>query len=258
MRLVDIAASVAEAAAKRRFEKRAGVVLPLAVGAMLPGIVDKAVGHYHDTRQGLDRAAYQQLAPDVAKTAAKWVMPGPSATEAAAQFAGGHAAKGLGESIGALAGTPLGGLAGGLSGVMGKGLDRFFFGREFGEKKDPLHMMGSSAMQTFGKEMGTTGAGLLRDIANKAMASIGAAGDQSAREAILKQLKKEDPVLGNADDKTLMEAFHTMQRFAPTLSTDKNAVRSFLRSAVMSGAGVDFHTIKLLGDAERSVTGEKG
>jgi hypothetical protein len=80
-------------------------------------------------------------------------------------------------------------------------------------------------------------------------------GDASAREAIISNLKRTDSVLMNADDKTLMEAYHTMTRFAPVLSTDKNAVRSFLRQAVMSGSGPDYMSIKLLADSERAVTG---
>jgi hypothetical protein len=49
-----------------------------------------------------------------------------------------------------------------------------------------------------------------------------------------------------------------MIRFAPVLSTDKNAVRSYLREAVMSGAGPNYSTIKSLADAEHTVTGRKG
>lgn len=251
MRVEDLAATVAEHAAQRFAEKR-GFLLPLTVGAMLPGIAHKAIDQYHNSKRQLDDAAHQQLFPSVAKHAAKWTMP-PQGPGAFGQAAGEGAAKG----VGAMAGLPLAGLATGLGGVMNKGLDRFFFGHGFGEKKDPLHMMGTSALQTFGKEMGTTGAGLLRDIGNKAMASIGALGDQSAREAILKQLKREDPVLAGADDKTLMEAYHTMQRFAPVLSTDKNAVRSFLRQAVMGGSGLDYVSIKLLADTERAITGDR-
>jgi hypothetical protein len=96
-------------------------------------------------------------------------------------------------------------------------------------------------------------------MAQKAMAAAGSIGDQAARNAILQLLKTEDPVLSQADDKTLMEAFHTMCRVAPVLSTDKNAVRSFLRQAVTSGSGgVDFTTIKLLAESERAVTGKRG
>jgi hypothetical protein len=129
--------------------------------------------------------------------------------------------------------------------------------KQFGEMQDIPHMLGTSAVQTFGKEMGSTGAKLLTDIASKAIASIGSMGNESARTAILQQLRREDPVLHDANDKDLMEAYHTMTRFAPTLSTDKNAVRSFLRQAAMSGTGLDFMTIKLLADSERAVTGKE-
>ena len=46
-----------------------------------------------------------------------------------------------------------------------------------------------------------------------------------------------------------------MKNFAPTLSTDKNAVKSFLRQAVQHDGGVDFMSIKGLADAEAAVTG---
>jgi 4-diphosphocytidyl-2C-methyl-D-erythritol kinase len=41
-----------------------------------------------------------------------------------------------------------------------------------------------------------------------------------------------------------------MVKFAPTLSKDINAVRSFLREAVMSGSGPSYVTIRSLSDAE--------
>ena len=163
----------------------------------------------------------------------------------------------VGKSVSDLFGAPAAGLATGIGQVAGKGLDRLIFGREYGEKKDPMHMMGGAAMSSFGKGLGEMGADLLRDIASKAMSAAGNAGQQSARTAILHQLKTEDPVLSTADDTVLMDAYHTMSRFAPVLSTDKNAVRSFLRQAVMSGGGADFMSIKLLADSERAVTGDK-
>jgi hypothetical protein len=256
MRMNELAVVVAEQGAKRHFAKKAGVVMPLAIGAMLPGIFHKAVDTYHNTKDRLDAAAHQQLA-DI-KTGASHANPfagrsGPSFGAGLGEAAMG----GVHSGVGQMAGLPLQGLAKGLGGVMNTGLERLFFGREFGDKHDAKHMLGQSAIGAFGKEMGATGAGLLRDIGNKAMAAVGAMGDQSAREAILKQLKREDPILGDAPDKVLMEAYHTMQRFAPTLSTDKNAVRSFLRQAVMNGVGPDYASIKLLADTERAITGDK-
>ncbi len=263
MRLTEMAEVVAEHGARRYAEKR-GFLLPLTVGAMLPGIANKATDLYHDSRRRLDAAAHEQLDPSVATKRAAFPMNLPGlggglagAGRAAGQAATQGATTGFGGSVGAMAGLPLGGLAKGLGSVMDEGLKRFFIGREFGDKKDPMHIMGNSALQTFGKEMGTTGAGLLRDMASKAMAAVGSMGDTAAREAILQQLRREDPVLADADDKVLMEAYHTMQRFAPVLSTDKNAVRSFLRQAATSGNGLDYVSIKLLADTERAITGDK-
>lgn len=127
--------------------------------------------------------------------------------------------------------------------------------------KSPMHMAGgmlaAGAIGAVGKELGSSVAGLMRDMAAKATAAIGNLGQSAARNALLKGLKKDDSVLSEADDKSLMKSYHTMQRFAPVLATDENAVRSFLRQSVMSGNGPDFNTIKLLADSERAVTGEK-
>jgi hypothetical protein len=161
-------------------------------------------------------------------------------------------------SLGQLGGSPIGGVAQGISGGISERIKRMLMGREYGELKDPMHMMGTKAIESFGSEAGKAGIGLLKDIANKAMDAAGHSGDEAAREAIIGNLKRTDSVLSAADDGTLMEAYNTMKRFAPTLSTDKNAVRSFLRQAVMSGSGPDFMAIKLLSDAEKSVNWEKG
>jgi hypothetical protein len=257
MHLNDLAELVGQHAAERYAVKR-GFLLPLVAGFAAGEAGQHGMGTYRKTRAQMDAATHQQLAPDVAKKAS-FSMPGAGQNPAAnfAQGAGAAAGKGVSSGISDMAGLPLAGLANGLSGAMGKGLDRMFFGREFGERKDPAHMMGSAAIGSFGKGLGDLGVQLLQDIASKAVAAVGNAGQNSARQAILQQLKTEDPVLSNADDRVLMEAYHTMSRFAPVLSTDKNAVRSFLRQAVMSGSGADFTTIKLLADSERAVTGEK-
>lgn len=272
MRLSDIAGLVASHGAERFMRKRAGIVLPLAVGAMLPGIARRAVERASSTEQAMDRASGAKIAGDMS-----WMgrpndalrgqvnfsrfnpttQPGPSPPGMMSQIfgnMGSGASHTLGEGAKSVAGAPLQGVASGISGGIGESIKRMLLGREFGERKDPMHLGGSAAISAFGKEMGTTGANLLRDIANKAMETASHAGDESARQAILGDLKRTDPVLASADDKVLMEAYHTMARFAPVLSTDKNAVRSFLRQAVMSGSGPDYMSIKLIADSERSVT----
>jgi hypothetical protein len=82
--------------------------------------------------------------------------------------------------------------------------------------------------------------------------------DSPARNAIFSALRKEDPIIAQADMKTLNDAFHTMANVAPSLSTDKNAVKSVLRLAATSGGGLDYQTIKGLADAETSLKKARG
>lgn len=258
MRLNEIAECVKEHGMRRYAVKR-GFVLPLVAGASAVASTQHGLGTYRHTRETLDRASHEQLAPDVAHKKASFQMPMPDPAKSTGNFgqgAGAAAGKGVSSGIEGMAALPMAGMAQGLGGVMNKGLDRLFFGREFGEKKDPLHMLGQGAISSFGKGLGDLGVQLLQDIASKAVAAAGNVGQNAARQAILSQLKHEDSVLSQADDRVLMEAYHTMTRFAPTLSTDKNAVRSFLRQAVMSGTGADYSTIKHLADSERAVTGQ--
>lgn len=274
MQLADVLTLAAREGVRRYVEKRAGVLLPLAVGAMIPGIVNKALERKHSTERTLDASTYNPMkfagfSDMLGNMFGRASQAGRSAGGSASSmgtFFGNQLLGSIGKenkpsgfqgSIGQLGAAPLGGVAEGVSGGIGERIKRKITGREFGEKKDPFSMGAGAAVSAFGKEMGTTGANLLRDMATKAMEAAGHAGDDSARQAILGDLKRTDPVLTNADDKTLMEAYHTMTRFAPVLSTDKNAVRSFLRNAVMSGSGPDFMSIKLIADAERAVTGEK-
>lgn len=255
MQLKDIVDMVGCHGADRFMRKRASVVLPLAIGAMLPGIGEKALNRASSTEGALNQAAGAKVAafPQFGRAAGAL---GHAMGDVGNQMRGQPGKpSGMMGGFGHLGAAPLEGVASGISDGIGESIKRMLLGREFGEHKDPMHMGGSAAISSFGKEMGTTGANLLRDIANKAMESVSHAGDESARHAILGDLKQNDPVLSAADDKTLMEAYHTMTRFAPTLSTDKNAVRSFLRQAVMSGSGPDYMSIKLIADSERSVTG---
>lgn len=276
MQLKDIVEMVARHGVDRFVQKRAGVVLPLAIGAMLPGIAEKAVRRASGTEKVLDQAAESK----VAALPLQFALPlaqamsstGPvrRASGAIGNFAGNvgdqmlgygtHSGKpsGLIGALGQVGSAPLQGVASGVSGGIGEAIKRLLVGREFGERKDPLHITGDYALKAFGKEMGTTGANLLRDIASKAVETASHAGDEAARRAILGDLRQNDTVLSAADDKVLMGAYHTMSRFAPVLSTDSNAVRSFLRQAVMSGSGPDYMSIRLLADAERAVTGGGG
>lgn len=263
MRLTDVVTLAAHEGARRFFQKRAGIALPLTVGAMLPGIAERAIERSQSTEKKLEGSTGHPF-----KTAAlplQMALPMAQIGQKLGPMfgaAGSAAATGGSKAMGALGGGAIGGL-GAIGGAPGKGVaqglsdmvQKKLFGQDIGERHDALGVAGGAALKSFGAEIGKSSVGLLRDIASKAMDAIGHAGDESARQAILGELKRTDSVLAQADDKLLMESYHTMQRFAPTLSTDKNAVRSFLRQAVMSGSGPDFMTIKHLADSERAVTG---
>lgn len=85
------------------------------------------------------------------------------------------------------------------------------------------------------------------------------------RKRLFESIVRSDPVVSDAVSrnphatKTLVEAFQTMVRFAPSLSLDVNAVRSFLREAVVGGAaGVNYATIKSLIETEKAHSSRGG
>ncbi len=118
---------------------------------------------------------------------------------------------------------------------------------------------GGAFAKSIGSGMGEAMVGLTTDIIAKGYETIK---DQlmlsPTRHKIFDALKREDADIANADNKTLMEAYHTMANIAPTLSTDKNAVKSVLRLAATSGGGLDYMTIKGIADAENSINKARG
>lgn len=125
------------------------------------------------------------------------------------------------------------------------------------DRGDAVAIGGGAALQGFGKTVGEAAGSLLKDMTSKATEAVINLKQDSTRQSIIKQLRDDDPNLAEASDQQIMDAYHTMVRFAPTLSTDKNAVRSFLRNSIMSGSGPDFVTIKLLAETERAVTNKQ-
>lgn len=80
------------------------------------------------------------------------------------------------------------------------------------------------------------------------------------RQRLFDSIVRTDPIVSDAVSRhpdgleIAKEAFGTMTRFAPSLSTDPNAVRSFLREAMIGGAGVNYATIKNLVETEKTIT----
>ncbi len=76
------------------------------------------------------------------------------------------------------------------------------------------------------------------------------------RKKIVTQVMQEDPVIATAERENpgqALQAYKTMRRFAPTLSSDPNVVTSFLRNSALSGGPMDFQTVRGLADAETSI-----
>jgi hypothetical protein len=240
------------ASAARRFLEKRGFARALGVGLSLPETMERAHARHDQILHDVNAASNQNAGAGIKRAAA------PPAGHGGGGGGGGKGGPPSLMSPMSALNQLLGAPVAGVSGAIEQGIKNRLTPKSFGEHKDPMHMMASSAMSSFGGALGAAGVDLIKDMAAKAMAAAGHAGDAAARTAILQQLKKTDPVLAQADDKVLMESFHTMSRFAPVLSTDKNMVRSFLRQAVMSGSGPDFTTVKLLADSERAVTGERG
>ncbi len=110
-----------------------------------------------------------------------------------------------------------------------------------------------SFAQSLGEESGKQVVGLLSDTLSKAVqAPIQFFGNKS-RASVFNLLQKEDDVLSRANPQELAESYHTMTRFAPTLATDKNAVKTFLREAILYGTGPNIMAIKQLAEAENVI-----
>ena len=134
------------------------------------------------------------------------------------------------------------------------------FGYQLNRRLNPLtdrvqadETFAKSFLTQSGKEVATTMVSLLKDMTSKAMTNITNGG---AVDAMLKALMKNDSILAKADPVLLSKAYHSMSSFAPTLARDENAVRSFLREAVMAGTGPDYATIANLAKAEAAITGK--
>ena len=273
--LTEMKGIVAHEIARRHFEKRAkytGLAGVAGVAYRTPQHIQDGVNTYNDVWKQLEGANTAPLGSPVhgvkhaANPASSWppletaamrahgFIPSPpdhftQAPEAPPSF--------LSSLKDSLLGSTTKGLSGGVASIIGEGFKRLIAPvPQFMERKDIPATLGQQAINAFGKGVSEAGVDLLKDMASKAYSAIAHAGDESARKAILEQLRAEDHIIAGGDDKELMEAYHTMVRFAPTLSTDKNAVRNFLREAVSTGSGPNFATIKMLGETERIVTGK--
>lgn len=167
-------------------------------------------------------------------------------------IAGTAAAEGIG-SIG----KGIGGITSPITDVIGYKLFKKFFPGPEGmvEYTRAPEKALEMAAGTMGKSLGQTAAeGIQQFIGSVIGKNEQIINSSPRRKMILHQLRQEDDTIKSMPVKTVMEAYHSMSKIAPRLSTDKNAVRSFLRSvAVSPEGGIDWNTMKGLADAEVSV-----
>jgi hypothetical protein len=131
---------------------------------------------------------------------------------------------------------------------------KFSFGRSVGE----------GVSKGFGSALGGSLVALLAQAIGSGVSSLHShLATEPKRQALVATILRSDPVLSDAikrhpeTKRMVEESYATMTRFAPTLSMDVNAVRSFLREAVLGGSGVNYATIKNLVDTERSIADSK-
>lgn len=77
---------------------------------------------------------------------------------------------------------------------------------------------------------------------------------QPKQDDVYRKVITQDEILSDADPEMLKSTFSTMRRFAPSLASDPNAVRSFLRESATYGTGPNYAALKNLAEAERAVS----
>lgn len=129
-------------------------------------------------------------------------------------------------------------------------VQRHFIPSSF-ERAGGADAMMESGLKEFGKQTGSAGAMLMNGILNNSInAGRDAMVNGPVRKKIFDALMMSDPVISRADPEMVLEAYHTMKKFAPTLSTDPNAARAFLREAVVHEGSLNFTTLGALAKAE--------
>lgn len=119
--------------------------------------------------------------------------------------------------------------------------------------------LGENIGSGLGKGLGEQfGKGLIDRLFTSAGSTLDKILSTPARKDLIKRLFDSDPIISDAlrrnpqMQKQLLEAYATMIKFAPSLTTDTNAVRSFLREVVLGGGNVNYAVIKNLIDTEKA------
>lgn len=158
-----------------------------------------------------------------------------------------HPGKMVGSGVGLLVGGAL--LGPTLSGVGHKLRQKVFPNT----REDSLKEEGIQAyVKSLGSQLGQSSANVVQDALTKGLGGLVGLQKMHTQGGVFSALQKSDPVLAKANKTDLKDAYKTLVRFAPTIATDKNAVRSFLRESVLYGSGPNIMTIKQVAEAERA------
>lgn len=180
---------------------------------------------------------------------------------------GGQMQRGLAGEVSKFIGSPLRGIAGAIESTLSapgttygyrlnKAMNNGFKGLM--NRVQAPDVAAKKFIETSAGRMADSATGLLADMSSKAMSGLtDALVDSPARKALLRTLRQEDDIIANMGEQEVLDAFHTITKFAPTLAKDKNAVRSALRMAAQTEGGLSYHTIKGLADAENAVARAK-
>lgn len=79
--------------------------------------------------------------------------------------------------------------------------------------------------------------------------------NDTRRKALIDDLVRNDPVLQKVDKDQVMEWYATIYGVAPSLSTDKSAVREVLQNFARFGRA-DLQTLKMLAETEKTIAGQ--
>lgn len=226
---------------------------PSKVMNTLMNLEDRTRAQRDSARKAVDTQFRQQL------EMAKLLQPGPSKPS---PFSSGFQGQ-LGKGLGSMVTSPLTGIGKGVEAALSAP------GTTYGYRLNKAMNSGMQGLmnriqapdvaakkfiETSAGRMADSATSLLADMSSKAVSGLtDAMVNAPARKAILNQLRAEDDIISQMGEQELMDAYHSIAKFAPTLARDKNAVRSTLRMAAQSEGGLSPHTIKQLADTELSI-----
>ena len=148
-------------------------------------------------------------------------------------------------------------MTGPSSGMIGKIVSRGMFPGTSGmiERADiPENVLGTATGRVGGAAGDIIGNRVNKLIGNLTKKRFDTLYASPRRQEILKTLHKEDELIKELPKQRALEAYHSMTKVAPTISLDKNAVKSFLREiAISPEGGINWNTLKGLAEAENSV-----